>query len=249
MSQYAVGITTDINYYKHAKVLIKSILCHNSNIDISYKCVGFTPDIEFHKSVKTYIDMTPLSKKKTFLMKGVDIMHPRMSSLRNRMCSEQMVYTVHDKYWHLLYLLQQGYEKIIITDADCIVRGDLTEIFENLDGNDLSMQFHRGSTPYIGNKVVLSEGFIVCRNNKTVELFFKRVTEELVKAKKENRYDIDTDTEVIVLLHEQGIIKVKDLPIKYKDSKNLYNTSIVWSGQGATKSAPLYINEALKYEN
>jgi len=249
MSQYAVGITTDINYYKHAKVLIESILRHNSDIDISYKCIGFTPDIEFHKSIKTYIDMTPLSRKKTFLMKGVDVLHPRMSSLRNRMCSEQMLYTVHDKYWHLLYLLQQGYKKIIITDADCIVRGNITEIFESLGDSDISMQFHRGSTPYIGNKVVLSEGFIVCQNNKNVEAFFKRVTEAIIKAKKDSVYDIDTDTEVIVRLHEQRIIKVRELPIKYKDSKDLSSTSIIWSGQGATKSFSRYIDEAVKYED
>ena len=157
------------------------------------------------------------------------------------------MYTAHDKYTHLVQLLEEGYDRIMIVDADMIIRGNLDKLFSVLDGCDLAMMRHDNLNNFIKTSI-LSEGVILCNNCNDIRTFFKKVVSQIKQISATSAYDVDTDTEVIADIFNRSNISFTPLEKKYKDA-DLHDESIIWSGQGASKATDKFKSQMLLYEN
>lgn len=240
--------STDENYVDHFITLANSIKQNARDCDIYVRLIHTTG---IYPGVKVIPDNTPLNDKKTIIMNGLDQMHPRMGTLRNRLISEKHCYAAHSKFLNAKYLLDQGAEYILILDADTVVRQDLSGLIALLDKHEFLARIeprNEGAVIPI-NRVILCEGVMAIRNTGNMRFFFDSIVSTLTNIRDSKYYDIDTDTVVLSeLFHRRkNNIAFHELPVEYKDTT--FNTgSYIWSGQGHGRGNPKYIKERQLYE-
>ena len=249
----AVITTCDKKYIRYASVFTNSLYKFNQGIELFVRavncydeCVSVLPS-----NVSIIRDDIHLSDIKTRIAKGLDTNHPRMNSFRSRLFSTRTLYSTHSKFQNAIYLLDKGYQKILVVDADAIINGSLDPLIQLLDKCELSMQIEtENDGRFISTeRVVLKEDVMAMRNTQRVNNFYLDISKELERLENENICDIDSDTEVVSdTFHTHGSnLQFVNLPLTFNDN-SLSESSIIWSGQGAVKFTDKFANESKSHE-
>lgn len=150
---------------------------------------------------------------------------------RFSLLSESAIQCMMYKYIHTRKWLDRS-DIVMLMDVDCLVRGDISEMFLFGQQHDLTCK-HQAVQSY--QYVIFHEGISILRQNKKTELFLDRVIEAY-----QSIGIVDKIVNVDQLVYrqeyyEQNIgIDFFPLPCKYKDSEFLRD-SLVWSGVGDNK--------------
>lgn len=251
----AVITTCDKKYIRYASVFTNSLYKFNQGVELFVRAVNCYDECinALPNTVNVIRDDVQLSDTKTRIAKGLDSSHHRMSSfsLHNRLYSAQTLYSTHSKFQNALYLLDRGYQKILVVDADAIINGSLDPLIQLLDKCELSMQIEtRNDGRFISvDRTILKEGVMAMRNTTQVKNFYSEINKELTRLECQNICDIDSDTEVVSNIFHAMRPKLQfaNLPLTFKDN-SLSESSIIWSGQGAVKLTDKFTNESKPYE-
>lgn len=230
-------------YFKHLLSLVKSFRENNDGIFVA-RAVNMSSNnvakLNLIPRVIVLKDDPPLSSKKDILSRGVDGLHPRMKSLRARLCSEEHCYCAHSKFKNAVELLDQGFERVLVLDADTIVRKKIDSIFLMVDDCDLAVEFSESQKGCIlpEGQTAFKEGLMMIKNTKICKDFFRKVSEKLEQSRisKSRLYDIDSDHILMAHFFEKikHNIKVKKISKLYKDT-DFKSESYMWSGKGDRK--------------
>ncbi|MBP02199.1 MAG: hypothetical protein CMM25_05280 [Rhodospirillaceae bacterium] len=244
-NKLTISCACDSNYFTHALVLIRSIIKHSSDVNIILTGIHLLPEqIDMLDSLPVLFvdDRVDLPATKTLLAKGVDEKHPRMKTLRSRLISPRVCYTVHSKFYNADNLLNNNFTNILILDADSIVRGDLNSIMNLLEDHDLSVSYQPrrpgGILPI--EYPVFKEGVMLVRSCTAMKLFFSKISKklkDLTFLNESKKLDIDSDSEVMgeTYCNMKSNIRLVNLPTIYKDT--LFTAAgVIWSGKGDRKT-------------
>lgn len=252
-----IAVTTDSNFLYYTVVLIKSIIANTDS------CLGWLfvrlvdCDNNIHNIVKSIspkiriiIDNANLSRKNTIMMRGVDVNHPRFSSLRARLCSPHHCYCAHSKFSNLQELLNLELDNILILDADKIVRRNLEPLVSNLYSYDMCLKRENISTFLdIRGMRIYSEAVMVFKNTQHTRMFARTLLDEYNEVKKTSKFDIDSDTTSLAkTVHKYSCVSILDMPPEYQDT-SMSDDSYIWSGQANVKQSDRFLSECMKYED
>lgn len=248
-------VGSDINYIDYAEVLIKSCKEHSPGVETIYRYINNT----YKKSLEDYadeviFDKCMLSEKRSIVGGGFDINHPRNKSknIIDRMVSPKRLYCTHVKYANCKYALACGYDRVIVSDADTIIRGDLLTALdkERFNNCDIVMKptVSRRTHEYNFDSVY-EEGFFVVNNTVRSNYFIDVVMSQLQKQNDNKTIHLDSDTIIIGnMLNTNKDIRLTELPVCLKDEK-LNDKSIVWSGRAGAKDNYKYKNVMSQYND
>jgi hypothetical protein len=254
MNKIVLCVASDINYQNNSIALINSVIKNNHNIDVFYRFVDNCDlDHNFNNGRVTVLnDVKKLNTKKTYIVQGFDIANETYKNISNRLVSEKLLYCVHAKYINVLEMIEKGYEYIIISDADMIVRKSLNGLIDEIKDYDILFKHGNTSNFFVNkfklpNKIVFEEGFFIVKNNINTKEFFTKLVKTIEESKIAGTYHLDIDTfEVINLVNTLKNISVGELDYIYKDFY-LKDESIVWSGQSGNKNSDKFKDEQSKY--
>lgn len=244
-NKWVVCASSNDAYFSHLLSLIISFGKNNDGI-FSVRAVNMSKEnINRLKSipyVRIKEDNSKLSRKKNILSRGVDGLHPRMNSLRARLCSEDHCYCAHSKFKNAVELLNEGFEKVLILDADTIIRKKIDSLFDMVDDYDLAVDFSKVGPGCIIPEGQLSfkEGLMLIKNTEICRGFFKKINLKLdqLRSSRSSLYDIDSDHILMAHFFEKikNEIRIKRIPSTYKDT-DFKDESHMWSGKGDRKTS------------
>ena len=158
--------------------------------------------------------------------------------------------------------LEEYGEPVIYLDTDILVRGSLSEIFQELEHCDLMVRYrpdlnHIGaaSTPFGST---FNSGVIAVRPSQAGLRFvreYDRMIREYIASGKplevfrpEYRIRFVIDQELLYVAYQkvQDEIIFKPLPMRFNDAR-FHPTSLIWHGKGSARRHPVYVVERLRY--
>lgn len=232
---------SDFNYIKYAKALIRSCKEHAPCIDTIYRYIAKEPTETVEQYADEIIfDKCMLSEKRSIARGKFDIDHPKNKSnnILDRLISPKSLYCTHVKYSNCKYALMSGYDRVIVSDADTIIRGDVSRALDRdrFNSCDIAMKM---TTSLVTNEynfnVCYEEGFFVVNNTTRSNEFIDEILLQLKKQNQNNTIHVDSDTIIIGnILNKGDSINIVELPACLKDEK-LNDKSLVWSGRGGAK--------------
>ena len=156
----------------------------------------------------------------------------------DRMVSPKRLYCTHVKYANCKYALACGYDRVIISDADTIIRDNLMIALDKdrFNNCDIVMKPTTSLRTYEYNfDKVYEEGFFVVNNTEGGRYFIDEIIKQLSNHNENKTVHLDSDTIIIGnMLNTDKSIKLTELPTCLKDEK-LNDKSIVWSGRAGAK--------------
>ena len=184
---------------------------------------------------------------------GFDYCHPRntSSNIRYKFISEKHLWCVHSKYKNCLDMLNRGYQRVIVSDADTIILKNIYTHPVMNEPYDMLMRIspHVNANTDIVYKyeTVFEEGFFIVRNTTHTRALMTSVCDNLENDVANKCVHIDSDTVHLGLaLHSTNDINVVTLPPEMKDEL-LNSESYVWSGRAGAKDNVVYKEMACKY--
>tara|TARA_Y100000361_G_scaffold9552_2_gene7692 strand:- start:3430 stop:4212 length:783 start_codon:yes stop_codon:yes gene_type:complete len=244
-NKWVVCTSSNDDYFPHLLSLINSFGENNDGtflvraVNMSKENINRLKSIPY---VQIREDNLKLSRKKDILSRGVDGLHPRMNSLRTRLCSEDHCYCAHSKFKNAAELLSEGFEKVLILDADTIIRKNIDPLFDMVDDCDLAIDFSKVGRGCILPEGQLSfkEGLMLIKNTEICRIFFKKINLRLdqLRRSRSSLYDIDSDHVLMAHFFEKikNKIRIKKIPKTYKDT-DFKDESHMWSGKGDRKTS------------
>lgn len=252
MTKTCLITTSDDTYLKYTTPLINS--CNSilgDKVDLMLRYVSTKPlDNHIRDKVDIVIEETnALCTKRTHFGGGFDSEHPRntSSSIRDKLVSKRQLYCIHSKYMNCKLGFNMGYDRIIISDADTIIRRDILE--HSGMSNECDMMMKKtvaGKRNGYKYPHVFEEGFFVIYNNINSNRFIDKILDGLDNETTQGTIHVDSDTILIGnLLHEEDY-NYAELPEELKD-ETLRDSSYVWSGRGSSKTSSAYLREVERY--
>ncbi len=246
-------VASDLNYINYAEALIKSCKKHSPDVETIYRYVNNT----YKKTLEDFadeviFDRCTLSEKRSIIGGGFDINHPRNKSknIMDRMISPKRLYCTHVKFSNCKYALSCGFERVIVSDADTIIRGDLLSALDKdrFNNCDIIMKPTQSQRTHEYNfDQVYEEGFFVVNNTVKSTRFIEDILSQLKKHNENKTIHLDSDTIIIGnMLNKDNNIKLTELPTCLKDEK-LNDKSIVWSGRAGAKDNYKFKNVMSQY--
>ena len=160
--------------------------------------------------------------------------------------SDLMARIINDRYSILIELLEAGAECVLSIDADTIIRGDLTELKQNILSNDIALhgeivkdgsfidfgdtiryedvpilnryQYNiKETSGDINNYVEWHTGVIGFNNTPASLKFLKEYTNILLKKENIHVWGAEEEEVYFLYLKHHKEIKIYNIPIKFKD--------------------------------
>jgi len=154
-------------------------------------------------------------------------------------------------------------ENIIYLDADIVLKGNIYNLYKELEKYDLLFRYHpfnriKGpTTEEFGG--IMNNGCVVIKNNNVMKEYAKRLKENIqnyLDTKKDPVY-YHKDIHLVTCIDQEMIfttyLEMKD-KIKFFPLNNIYNDtqytkeSIVWHAKGVHRTYPEYLIECWKYK-
>tara|TARA_R110002153_G_scaffold13431_2_gene49971 strand:+ start:4375 stop:5169 length:795 start_codon:yes stop_codon:yes gene_type:complete len=254
-----ITFTTDKNYLPFAEILVNSIIKNSPDIQMVGRFVDCdTSDVQpFAKKINIIADNKNICKKKNLttsegLYATEDFFYNNKTSVKpvKLFYSKLISYCSNIKFETLSNLLNVGVQSVVYLDVDSIVRGDLTELYKELNKNDFCFfkdkpytQQFEGGTRLEGSDFLYHGGLIGISNNYKTKKIFKKITNTVNK----NIYDWDIDEYILPKIINENV-NILNIDSTFKD-ESLNKESHIWSGAGKTKfTNDIYINECKKYK-
>jgi hypothetical protein len=246
-----VTVTCDNAYINYAIALLNSCkrnISGHVDVILRYVCEESPPDI-LHCFDMLIEDNQPRCTTRKILGGGFDSMHSRnqTNSGTDKLVSEKQLYCTHSKYKNCLEAFDMGYNRVIVTDADTIIRRDITTHPIMGISYDIAMKKTNAFPSYgYTHQHVFEEGFFIINNTAASHQLMNRVVNKLDAEKKSNEIHMDSDTLLIGNEIHTGDYEYTELPEELKD-EDCKDSSYVWSGRAGAKETQIYLQEVNAY--